>query len=57
MSKLGLLFGVVGLYGVVLLVLWLVGDTKSLYFLLDKYWGLLVLIVVMTYLFVSMVVE
>jgi steroid 5-alpha reductase family enzyme len=57
MSKLKLLFGVVGLYGVVLLVLWLVGDTKSLYFLLDKYWGLLVLIVVMTYLFVSMVVE
>ncbi len=57
MSKLKLLFGVVGLYGVVLLVLWLIGDTKSLYFLLDKYWGLLVLIVVMTYLFVSMVVE
>jgi steroid 5-alpha reductase family enzyme len=57
MSKLKLLFGVVGLYGVVLLVLWLVGDTKSLYFLLDKYWGLSVLIVVMTYLFVSMVVE
>jgi steroid 5-alpha reductase family enzyme len=57
MSKLKLLFGVVGLYGVVLLVLWLVGDTKSLYFLLDKYWGLLVLIVVMTHLFVSMVVE
>jgi|LSQX01.3.fsa_nt_gb steroid 5-alpha reductase family enzyme len=57
MSKLKLLFSVVGLYGVVLLVLWLVGDTKSLYFLLDKYWGLLVLIVVMTYLFVSMVVE
>ena len=57
MSKLKLLFGVVGLYGVVLLVLWLVGDAKSLYFLLDKYWGLSVLIVVMTYLFVSMVVE
>ena len=57
MSKLKLLFSVVGLYGVVFLVLWLVGDTKSLYFLLDKYWGLLVLIVVMTYLFVSMVVE